>query len=216
LPQSGALAATAGSLYAEQRWGSVFGDLSGVIGYDRGSVERQILLPGVSRKATASFNGAAGGVAVSFGDRILTGGGWLIEPTGGVEVTRIEHDGFTESGAGGADLAVAPIRATFVQSQLGARLARSYAVSGGSLGLDASASWSHAFQTLTPTAAESFAGVAGTDFAMTGANPGRDAAVVKAGLTYTKAHVSVFARYDGSFSNRETQNAITGGVRIAW
>jgi fibronectin-binding autotransporter adhesin len=103
-----------------------------------------------------------------------------------------------------------------VQSQLGARLARTMPVSGGSLGLEASLAWTHAFQSVTPTAAESFAGVAGTDFNLAGVNTGRDGARVRAGLTYTTRHIAFFARYEGDVSDRETQNAITGGVRVAF
>ena len=103
-----------------------------------------------------------------------------------------------------------------MQSQLGVRVARSFAVSGGSLGLETSVAWTHAFQSVTPTAAESFAGVAGTDFNLVGVNTGRDGALVRAGLTYTTAHIAFFARYEGDVSDRETQNAITGGVRIAF
>jgi uncharacterized protein with beta-barrel porin domain len=117
---------------------------------------------------------------------------------------------------GGADLAVASDRQTFVQSQLGARLARTMAVSGGSLGLETSIAWTHAFQNLTPTVAESFAGVAGTGFNLSGVNTGGDGALVRAGLTYTTRRISFFARYEGDVSDRETQNAITGGVRVAF
>jgi hypothetical protein len=69
------------------------------------------------------------------------------------------------------DLAVAADRQTFVQSQLGAHLARTIQVSGGSLGLDTSLAWTHAFQSVIPTAAESFAGVAGTDFTWRASTP---------------------------------------------
>ena len=65
-------------------------------------------------------------------------------------------------------------------------------------------------------AAESFAGVAGTDFTLAGVDPGRDPAVVRTGLSYTMTHVSFIASYDGAFSNRESSSAISGGIRIAW
>ena len=53
-----------------------------------------------------------GGVALTFGDRIVTGAGWLIEPTIGLTRTRVEQDAINETGAGGADLTlrIAPAR----------------------------------------------------------------------------------------------------------
>jgi uncharacterized protein with beta-barrel porin domain len=216
LPQNGDLATTSGALYAEARWGAVFADLEGVLGYDRGDLKRSVLLPGVARNAGAAFDGLSGGVALTIGDRIATRSGWLIEPTASLTRSRVEQDAFSESGAGGADLVFAPLHQDFTEGRLGARLAKTVELSSGALGVDATLAWSHQFQSLAPIAAESFAGVPGTGFAISGVDPGRDAGLVHTGLTYTMSRVSLFASYDGDFSDRETQSAVSGGVRIAW
>ena len=65
------------------------------------------------------------------------------------------------------------------------------------------------FDDLTPRAAQSFAGAPGTGFTFAGVNPGRDSAVLHAGLNYRTSRITFYAHYDGSFSNRADDNAVT-------
>ncbi|HEY2707764.1 MAG TPA: autotransporter domain-containing protein [Caulobacteraceae bacterium] len=214
--QHGDLADTAAGLYGEERFGTWFADASGVIGFNYGNLQRRIELPGVSLKPAASFNGGSGGISVGFGDRIASGG-WLFEPSVSLSWTRVRQGSFTETGAGGADLAVAAGSQDFGQSLLGARVAHASTLAGGGvLSVDADLAWAHEFQDVTPVAAESFAGVAGTGFAQAGVTTGRDAAMVRAGLTYSLAKLALFAHYDGAFSDRANQHTISAGFRLAW
>ena len=81
---------------------------------------------------------------------------------------------------------------------------------------EASLDWAHDFNDLTPRAAESFAAAPGTGFAIDGVNPGRDAALIRAGLSYQTSRITFYASYDGSFSGRADDNQVTGGLRIAF
>ncbi|HEY1753022.1 MAG TPA: autotransporter domain-containing protein [Caulobacteraceae bacterium] len=216
LAQRGSVADTSAGLYGEQRWGGLYADLGGVWGYDHASEHRSIVTPGVSRVASASFSGSSGGVQATFGDRIATSGGWTIAPRAGVSWSEVSQGGYVETGAGGADLAVAASHQDAVQSLLGVRVSRTFAVTGGTLGAQASFDWAHDFDTLTPVAAESFAAAAGTGFSISGVNPGRDAGLAHLGLVYQASRVSVFARYEGSFSRQQNQNAVEAGVKVAF
>ncbi len=213
LPQDGNLADTSFGLYGEERFGTVYADLGGLVGFDHGSVKRLITAPGVSRQASGSFNGVSGGVVGLVGDRIAMSGGWTFDPHAGLEWNHVDQNGYTESGAGGADLTVDAEHQDAVQSLLGARVAKVF--SSGFSG-EASLDWTHDFNDLTPRAAQSFAAVPGTNFTFAGVNPGRDAAVLRAGLNYRTSRVTFYARYDGSFSNRADDNAVTGGFKVAF
>ncbi|HEX3408301.1 MAG TPA: autotransporter outer membrane beta-barrel domain-containing protein, partial [Caulobacteraceae bacterium] len=213
LPQRGNVADTSLGVYGEERFGTLFADLGGLVGFDHASVKRLIAAPGVSRQASGSFDGLSAGVVGLVGDRFALSDGFTLEPHVGLEWNHVEQDGYTEAGAGGANLAVAGESQDAVQSLLGARVSR---VFGGGLSGDASLDWAHDFDDLTPRAAQSFAGVAGTGFTIVGVNPGRDAAVLHAGLNYRTSRITFYARYDGSFSNRADDNAVTGGLKIAF
>jgi uncharacterized protein with beta-barrel porin domain len=213
LPQNGNVADTSLGLYGEERMGTLYADLAGVVGFDHGTEKRFIVLPGVDRQASGSFNGLSSGVLGQVGDRLAMSGGWTLEPRAGLAWSHVDQNGFTEKGAGGADLAIAGESQDAVQSLLGARVTK---VLGGSLTGEASLDWAHDFNDLTPRAAESFAAAPGTGFAIDGVNPGRDAALFRAGLSYHASRITFYARYDGSFSNRADDNQVTGGLRIAF
>jgi uncharacterized protein with beta-barrel porin domain len=216
LPQSGRLDQTTFGAFGEHRWGSVYADLGGFGAYDSGSEHRTILAPGIDRNASGGFSGDAGGIDASLGDRLALGSGWSLAPRAGVTWSRVDQGAFTESGADGADLAVAASHQDATEGLLGARLAHSADFAGGVLDADVSADWAHDFENPTPHAAESFAAAAGTGFGLLGADPGRDAGLVRAGVAYHVSRLSIFASFDGSFSREETQGAVEGGLRVTW
>ena len=213
LPQSGDVSNVSLGLYGEERFGTLYADLGGLVGWDHDSVKRLIVAPGISRQASGGFDGMSAGVIGRVGDRISMSGGWTLEPRVGFDWSHVDQNAYTESGAGGADLAVAGEHQDAVQSLLGARVSRDFspALSG-----EASLDWAHDFNDLTPRGAQSFAAAPGTGFAIDGVNPGRDAAVIRAGLNYHTSRVTLFAHYDGSFSNRADDNEVSGGLRIAF
>jgi len=214
LPQSGNVSDTSLGVYGEERAGTLFVDLGGLAGFQHGAVKRLIAAPGVAaRQASGDFDGLSYGIVGRVGDRIAISGGWTLEPRAGLAWTRIEQDSYSEAGAGGADLDIAPTQQESVQSLVGLRVAKALAT--GFSG-EASLDWAHEFDDLTPRVGESFSGVTGTDFTMAGVNPGRDAAVLRAGVNYKTSRITFYARYDGSFSNRADDNAVTGGLRIAF
>ncbi|MFI4934679.1 MAG: autotransporter domain-containing protein [Caulobacterales bacterium] len=216
LAQTGGLDQTSLGLYGEQRWGPYFVDLAGVVGYDHGSTRRSIVLAAVSRTATGGASGVSGGALVSLGARYDGGGGVTIEPSAGFGYSHVQQNAFTETGATGADLAVASQSQDASQSILKVRAARAIQLTDGSLSLEGSLAWTHDFSNLTPRLAESFVAAPGTGFAIAGANPGTDAGVIDLGLVYNGAKVSAYARYDGSFGQSLTENSVTAGLRLRW
>lgn len=214
LPQSGNVSDTSLGLYGEQRFGTLFADVGGLAGFQHGSVKRLIAAPGIAaRQASGSFGGLSYGVIGRVGDRIGMAGGWTLEPRAGLAWSHVEQDAYTEADTGGAELAIGDEQQDAVQSLLGVRVAKAL---GTGFSGEASLDWAHEFENVTPRAAENFAAVPGTGFAIAGVNPGRDAALVRAGLNYKTSRITFFARYDGSFSNRANDNALTGGLKVAF
>jgi outer membrane autotransporter protein len=131
--------------------------------------------------------------------------------------SRVHQDGFTETGAGGADLAVKAQDLNAAESLVGVRLSRSIAASGGSFKLDARVHWAHELSDVTPGVGESFAAAAGTGFTLSGARLSTDHALTGVGLSYERSsHVTFFAGYDGDVSKSQTQNSVNLGARFTW
>lgn len=214
LPQSGNVSDTSLGLYGEQRFGNFFADVGGLAGFQHGDVKRLIAAPGVAtRQATGAVDGLSYGVIGRIGDRLDLSRGWTLEPRAGLAWSHVEQDGYSEAGAGGANLDVASTQQDSVQSLLGVRVSKAL---GAGFSGEASLDWAHEFDDLTPRAFESFSAVPGDGFTIAGVNPGKDAAVVHAGLDYKVSRITVYGRYDGSFSNRANDSAVTGGLKIAF
>jgi subtilase-type serine protease len=58
-------------------------------------------------------------------------------------------------------------------------------------------------------------GVPGSSFSATGINFGRDSAIVGAGMSLELSpEAKVFLEYEGKFSQRLQEHAISGGLRV--
>jgi len=217
LDQNGALDTVAGGVYGRQNFGDLFLDAAASVGWETGKSTRVIAFTGVDRRATGSFDGASVGGLISFGDRIHGPDGLLIEPSISIIGSSVRQGGFTESGATGADLAVDSQTQGTAEALVGARFSKSFPMASGKLSLDGRLDWAHELSTETPTIGESFAAAAGTHFVVAGADPGKDFAVIGAGLTYSaSSRLSVFVRYNGAMSSQQSDQAGTLGVKYSW
>jgi len=217
LDQNGALDTVAGGVYGRQDFGDLFLDAAASVGWETGKSTRTIAFTGVDRRATGSFDGASVGGLISFGDRIHGPDGLLIEPSISIIGSSVRQGGFTESGATGADLAVDSQTQGTAEALVGARFSKSFPMASGKLSLDGRLDWAHELSTETPTIGESFAAAAGTHFVVAGADPGKDFAVIGAGLTYSaSSRLSVFVRYNGAMSSQQSDQAGTLGVKYSW
>jgi outer membrane autotransporter protein len=218
LNQSATLDAFSVGLYGEERMGSVFVDAASSLGYLADTTTRHILLPGINRRATGGTDGVDGGLLVSAGSRLNAPGGWRFEPSAGLVYSFVWQNGFTEAGAGGADLAVDSRSQSALQSRIGARVFKPLTLADGALSLEGRAFWSHELSgRLTPVTGERFAAAPGTDFTVAGVSPGRDAAIFGARVAYRlSSRVRLSGGYDGAWSDRGSSNAVSLSGQIVW
>ncbi len=217
LAQSGTFETVSGAAYGEQRFGAFFIDGAGLLGHDHGDSTRTISFTAVNRRASAAFNGYVVAGKLTAGGRWGDARSLLIEPSVSIDYTRVKQDAFTETGAGGADLAVAEQTQGATEGTVGARLSKSISVAGGNLKVDGRLAWAHEFTDAAPRIHESFAAAAGSDFTLSGADTGRNAALVGAGFAYeTHTRVTFFGRYQASVGNRHTDHYLSLGGAWSW
>ena len=218
LAQSGSLSDVAAGLYAERRWSSLYVRAAAGGDYQSQHGDRTLDLPGVSRTMTGSAGGYALDGLAEIGARLKTGG-LTVQPSVALLYNRIHQDGFTETGGGGADLAVTPGVLDAARTLAGAKISHTMPTGGGggTVTLDVKAAWAHELDDVTPFRAESFAAAPGTDFVLAGARQDKDSAVVGVGLSFTQGKtLAIFARYDGDIGKRSTTHAVSLGARLRW
>jgi outer membrane autotransporter protein len=77
------------------------------------------------------------------------------------------------------------------------------------------AAWQHEYLDANQTLTADFVSAPTTPFTVSGANYGRDAALVGAGVTANVLpNVNLFLDYDGRFNGGFTEHAVSGGIRI--
>jgi outer membrane autotransporter protein len=157
---------TPGAWYANASVGYGFDDYTGA---------RHIVFPGVDSIAKAQYSGDQYSAALATGYHIYLGDGrTVLTPSLGVQYTRLNTDAYGETGAGAIDLLVASQRYNFVDSDLGLKLARNIAFSGGSvLRPQVHIGWRHSFSDDAMQNTATFEG-GGTAFTVAGLKPQRD------------------------------------------
>lgn len=139
-------------------------------------------------------------------------GGIALRPFAGVTVHRGSIDGFTETGAGAANLVVGKIKADRTDLIAGATLTRT------------SGTWRPyvrgTYRSLIGTAptnaiAANFVDVAGTGFSVTGRGAGKNEVDVDAGLNWvSQDEGGLFVAYQGTFRDDLTSHGFVAGIRI--
>ncbi len=217
LGQSGRLDTAGLAVYGERRWGAVFLDGAASLAYDHGDSTRHIAFSTISRRADGGFDGYAAGAWASLGVRVVNAHGVRLEPSISLAFSHVEDGGFQESGAAGADLSVKAQALDSVETILGARLSKTFSTPRGALTLEARAAGVEELRDPAAQAGERFAAAPGTDFTVTGADSGRSAGLVGAGITYAaSSRVTLFGHYDGRFGSHQSDQAFSLGGKIAW
>src|SRR5450631_3477352 len=107
--------------------------------------------------------------------------------------------------------------ATAVRGELGGRADKTIAIDNGSqLSLFGKVAWAHD-EVSDPMLNVSFIGLPVASFAVNGATPAHDLALVTGGAEWRLASgVSLLAKFDGEFANRSQTYSGTGRIRYAW
>jgi subtilase-type serine protease len=173
-------------------------------------------LPVYGAQANGQTGGTGVGGSVRAGARLQVAS-WQVEPSVGLAGLGLSQGGFTETQAGAANLSVGSQGLTSIQSVLGARVERRFAV-GETMALVPTArlGWLHEFADTVGTASASFAG-GGMPFSVQSAPIGRDAALLGLGANLqTGGPVSLYLAYNGAFAQNANAQTITGGLSVRW
>ncbi|AWK90098.1 autotransporter outer membrane beta-barrel domain-containing protein [Azospirillum thermophilum] len=167
----------------------------------------------LDRTATATSGGHSLNAALVAG-RSLTLGGTRIEPAAGLRIDRVTRSGFTEGGAGILGLAVEDETLTTLRGSLGVKAAWTLKAGDATVEPELRARWDHDF---LDVAAGSRASLAGTSFRVSGTRPGRDAAVLGAGLTAElDGRLQAFGSYDADLRRDAVGHTLSAGLRYRW
>ena len=152
---------------------------------------------------------------------MLFGGGFQISASTTIKA-RAFRSGFTESGAGAANLDVQSSSGNAVKTWLGARAATRFDL-GRTFALrpELRGAWTHDLVRDDPQVSATLAGAPGAPFTVTAAEPGRDAAVLGVnltgqGLSGAASGLQLFADYELQAAARERDHTVTLGLRYAF
>jgi outer membrane autotransporter protein len=145
--------------------------------------------------------------------------GFSVQPVAALSWVNLNHDAFTESGAGEAELAVLGGASNTLTSALGARVTRSFSSGNGSSGtLELRAYWTPTLTDTETHIASRFAEAPdGSAFTVASTQPSRDAALLGAGFTAQMwKNVSLHVDYNTTLSSSESSQTVTAGMQYTW
>lgn len=175
-------------------------------------------LSAIGRSALGSADGGAVGGGLRAGFRFERQGWWL-EPSLGLRAEHVDRDALVETGAGTFGLNVRSASLDSVRTTLGATAQRRFATrwDGVSLTPVLRLAWAHELGDGAALTNAAFQGAPGAGFRVRSARPGRDAAVLGAGVTLgLRGGVSVFADYAADLRENLTSQSITAGLRMSF
>ena len=190
-------------------------------GYNDASVNRTISIPGYPGARSDVYRTATGTPhANDFLARLEAG--YQVGLTPATSLTPLlagdavvySQGGFTESGAGAANLRVSGATTSSVLGILGAQLKQDVAVGLPSpLELTVRAAWTHEFAPADRTITASLTGTPGASFTVDGASVPRNAAAFGVGASVKTGQAQIFTRYFASVGGGQAAQGGALGVR---
>ena len=204
-----------GAVYAGWSGGPWYATGLAGLGANSYATTRQLTPFGLTGAATSTPTGQS---YSSYGEAGygLRAGGYTLTPYAGLGYVHSHIEGFTEEGGFFGALTTGAADANSLATTLGVRA--STRVSLGEHGVlvpELRAGWSHEFLDAAQTINASLTNVPGSLFSATGANFGRESALIGAGVTYDLATaVKLFADYDGKLTGSFQEHAFSAGLRV--
>lgn len=186
-------------------------------GYNTYDTHRRINFGTIDRTADANYCGNNASFLLEIGRNVFFNR-FNMQPYAGLEYIQLHQNDFVETGAGSIDIAVDGIRADAFRGLLGSRFVLDYELDNARLlTLEGRAAWRHEFLNDNRIVDATFAGQAGTAFAVAGVNVDRDAGILGLGLSSRLCTgLTIFAGYDVLVSENYTAHAGSGGVQYVW
>ncbi len=204
------------NLYGMHHWDSVY--VIGIIGYghDEFLTKRNINIGGFQNVARGDY---AGDEFVSYIESglSLSMQNWTVQPLVGLRYLRLAQDGFTETGAPGANLDIASATYDSLRYSVGIRAMRSYDTSWGSIAPYLQARWTHEVQDNQRLVDANFSGVNGSSFLSQGNVLGRNFGEFGVGaLAKLAERVVLYVGYDAQVSGNQSAHVVVGGMQLSW
>ena len=179
---------------------------------------RTVTLPGWTATSSSSPDGRQYSLYAGGGYDFPIAPGTTLGPTGSLQYTRAEIDGYTETGSNPFNLTVGAQDLSSLQGSLGARLRGSFAGDWGRLLPELRLAWVHEFDNDPTTVTSQLSG--GTiPFVTTSDDPIRDWVAVGGEVALRlSGSTSLFAAYDAqvSFNRENLAQTLNAGVRVAF
>jgi outer membrane autotransporter protein len=197
------------------------GDYAYVLGlagytFNQYDTERSINIGPVFGPATANYDGHELLSYLETGLSIPVAG-VTVQPFTGVRYLLLGQDGFTETGAGPANLSVGGQTFDSLRYSLGSRLIKQFQTQLGNITPYVQGRWTHEVLENERLIDAQFAGVVGGSFVSQGNVLGRDFAEFGAGITADlTSNIQVYLGYDAQISSRQSAHGGMGGLQIRW
>ncbi|MEE9411941.1 MAG: autotransporter domain-containing protein, partial [Methylococcales bacterium] len=185
-------------------------------------IERNIVIPSQSLRRQAKADTESDQYAASLGlGHNLQLQGFDLNPFAQVSYTRLEIDGYNESGAGGLNLNVDNQDVESLESVLGARLAYAWSHAYGVLMPQFRAEWHHEFKENSRTINTSFVNDINSNqnvMQIRSDAPDRDFAIIGIGLSGVfQGGLQVFGAFETLLAQQDTSShKFTAGLRLAF
>jgi outer membrane autotransporter protein len=213
LPQSGEVEAFSVGAYARSDGRIIFVD--GAVAATYAAIESRRIVAGKTAQGTSEATGAGilGGIGL-----VLRAGALTLEPRLGLDFDHNRQGGFSERGAGAADLVIAGDDRDALRSNVGTRLHAVWDLaSGASLMPEFSVAWAHNLLEPAVTLREHPTRDKSPSFLVGGSEPPEDFFLLGVGLSYhPNASDEVFVRYDGARAEDIRADAISAGGKLRW
>ncbi|MFA9476887.1 autotransporter domain-containing protein [Phycisphaerales bacterium AB-hyl4] len=199
--------------YNEQAW---YGLGSAFAGYQRYDSQRRIRFADYDRQGKAKYNGGHLGLAFEVG-RKFQQDAWAFQPIAGVQYVYLRRAGFSESGAGSANLQVNAESTQSLRSSLGFNLSRSlYQQPDAHLMLHLRGRWVYEFLDDAGPVTARFADAVDA-FTVESATVDRHTAVLGTGLGWQlNERTSLGVHYDATLNSHFVSHHGSVAMSFAW
>jgi outer membrane autotransporter protein len=204
--------------YGGWRDGGAYIDASIGFGEHRTDAERNVSVGGTTRTAIADYETRQYSASVEGGRTWAWTGGATFTPFAGLDMSEITREGFTERGAGPANLDVDERTETSVRTRLGLRLATAFETAGGTeLQPRFEMAWVREHRDRNAALTARFEPAPATTFTVEGPELDRDRAAVGVGVTATVDEASrLDIEYRGDIADSDQHHGIAVTWRTRW
>ncbi len=188
------------------------------LGYHDINANRRVTVGLSTSTARADYDAWTSNIAVEGGREFIIDTATRITPLAGLEYAHIHREGFTEEGAGAADLSVSRDQQDSLRSTTGARIAHSWTTGNGyRIQPSAELAWVHEFMETEAGIRAGFATASNVAFGVDGPKLDRDRAKLGLGLNVQLTETAYLnLGYQGEFAGTDNRHDISATLKMAW